>query len=267
MKNSLSAVAAAAFLGLSAQPAYAQFVVSDPVAEASEATTAVETAAIDAQLATANVELAAINRATTATNITQDSMLAMMKAPTVIAGGFAGMDGGAKANVLTQASDFMSTFDGGSSTNVPAGLIYAQGKIKDLNADELKGIATGNSEELIADRQWHIGTNVQGQALSDMKMYATGYNTADLMEAKLAPTDLKSAVVWGDGINLQVLKAINLLGQSVSLNTATLAETLLQTIKHVFQQQDDHAKTAKMLAASAVVAAPVVAGIAIAATP
>jgi len=224
-----------------ATPIRAQFVVSDPGVETA-------TAAIAASIDIANADLAAIMRSTQAIATTTAETFTMMSTPTIIEGRFAGLDGGARLNIGTTTAEFMVALAGLTSVSPLATEILTQ-QTTDLSVDERQGQLTGNSEDAEATRQRTTGTNLQAFAYSDLRAYAARFTAADELEAQLSTAkDIKQAITWNGGIEIQSLKTLNLIGVSISLNTAAIIESRLQIINETKREKDDHQQTALQFA-------------------
>lgn len=248
MKISLYTIAALMMLAIDAQPALAQLPVTDGAAVTELTAINAFEASIDAELSTANGQLVNVNRAVTSSDVTLKALEVMLTKPTPIAGQFAGIDGGATPNTAEQVRDYLVSLRGETSASPSAGLLLAQER-GEMMADEAKGFLTGNSAAEVAERQRLIGVNFQGQAFDDMRVYGTRYTSAETMEARLsAIPDIKSATVFQAGLTLQVLRALDLLGQSISLNTAAVAEAQFYMLKEFFRIRDDHERTAAAVA-------------------
>jgi hypothetical protein len=243
MKTKICSLATVILIGSFATTAHAQFVVSDPTAES-------EDAGILAEMGTADTELGNIARATQETATTTSDTLAMMNAPTsAVVGGFASIDAGGADEATSDSSDFLPVVNGAVPTPAESADILAAEEAA-ITTDETEGLVGGNPASEEEARQRLIGTNIQGQAYNDMLAYAARYAAADDLLPELSTANIKDAVVWGDGIQLQTLKQLNLLGVSISLNTAAVTETSLQATKEYFQLEQDHENTAAELAAA-----------------
>jgi hypothetical protein len=244
MNTKIFPIATAILIGSFATSVHAQFVVSDPTAES-------EDAGILTEGGTADTELGVIARATQETAATTADTLTMMNAPTTtVVGGFASIDAGGADEAATDSTDFLPVVNGAAATPAEsAGLLAAVEAA--TTTDETEGLVDGDPASEEEARQRLISTNVQGQAYNDMLAYAARYAAADGLLPELSTANIKDAVVWGDGIQLQTLKQLNLLGVSISLNTAAVTENSLQEIKEYFQLQQDHQETAVELASAA----------------
>ena len=240
---------AATLMAMLAQPAMAQIPVTDGAVVGELTALNALAGTMDATLTASNGQLININRGVTASEATLAQMQRMFTTPTVINGRFARLDGGARLNAIEQMNDYLSSLRGAAASS-PSALRLLQQERLEMTDDEAKGLITGNSAQEVAERQRLTGVNYQGQAYDDMNVYGERYTVADTMETQLsAIPDIKSAMVYQAGLTLQVLKALNLLGQSISLNTAAVAESPFYMLKEFFRIKDDHEATAKMLAA------------------
>lgn len=243
MRNSIQFLIAALMSGMVPSVANAQFVVTDPGADALLSTIIGEVTATNSQLGVANSSLQRIAASTQATATTTANTLTMFQTPTPVVGVFSSIDAGGAAEAASDAAEYMPHLAGASATSATAGTLVAAEDLA-VTTDELKGIATGNPAKEQAERQRRIATNLQGEAYADLIMYGKRYIAADTLLPTLSTLNLKQAVVYGAGLQLQIIKQLNLLGQSMSMNTAAVAESWLQTMKIFFRLSEDHNKTA-----------------------
>lgn len=217
--------------------AHAQFVVSDPTLET-------ETGTIATEMGTANTELTAIARSTQAMSSTMADMLTMLNAPNAVVGLFRGLDGGARTGSPEDSAQFMPALAGRNSVTALAIELLAQER-GDLMADEQRARLPGNSEDEQAMRQRLVGTNIQGLAYGDLRTYGTRFLATGPIEDRLSTANIQQATILNGAIALKSLETLNLLGQSISLNTAALAETRLQSVNDILRIEDDHRQTAR----------------------
>jgi hypothetical protein len=243
MRTKISSIATLILISGFATTAHAQWVVSDPTEET-------ETTGVLTELGTADTELGAIETATQDTAANTADTLAMLNAPTTgVVGGFASIDAGGADEAATDATDFLAVVNGAVATPEESTVLLTAEEVA-TTTDETEGLVDGNPWSEEQGRQRLIGTNLQGQAYNDLLKYAARYAAADGLLPELSTANIKDAVVWGDGIQLQTLKQLNLLGESISANTAAVTEASLQTTKEYFQLEQDHQETATEFAAA-----------------
>jgi len=253
MKKTIFVALLLVFSAVLVRPASAQEVVSAPDVDTAIGTA---TSAIDGAIGTAattiNTNATRIQTETLAPTMTAvQSINTMLNTPTVITGVFSGMDGGATTNSTTETTGAFSALSG--SSLVGASAIKLDGEESTgLTADEGEALVTGNSAAALARRQKRTTANIQGQAVTNLGIYDARFGTSDAMEAKLsALKDIKEVMTYEAGLSLQNNKGLNLLGQSIELNTMAVTQSENDKLAENQREQDERKTEAAVWVAAA----------------